>query len=80
MIYCQKGGDWSYRFLIMASNFVCNYSMKNTVNVNVLNNVCIYFLLCVLFGFLYMIIAGSVLVIYHLSVSCNLSTEAYTNI
>lgn len=37
----------------MASNFDCNYSKKNTVNVNVLNNVCIYFLLCVLFGFLY---------------------------
>lgn len=35
----------------MASNFVRNYSKKNSVNVNVLNNVCIYFSLCVSFGF-----------------------------
>lgn len=32
---------------------MCNYSKNNTVNVNVLNYVCIYFLLRVLFEFLY---------------------------
>lgn len=58
--------------------FCVQLFQEDTVNVNVLNNVCIYFLLCVLVEFLYDNY-WKCAVIYHLSVSGNASAEANTN-